>query len=466
MHKSIATIDAPQFINLTPVDINPLMSACEIKVMYVGANRNGTYMSKEVVTEMSKTLRGAPIVGYYNENKEDFADHGNQVIIDDEGVKFKCLTVPYGFVSPDAKVWFQNFDDTDDFGNIVTREYLMTTGYLWTGQFNECQLATQEGRPHSMELDGESVKGHWERNPADNMEYFIINDAIFSKLCILGNDVEPCFEGSSVTAPSVSTHFTKMDKNFTQTLFTMMQELQFALQGEQPMEQEVIITEENDVVVDTPVEDNNIVIEEPVAEAPIVETEPAIVSSLEGEEEPAATAEPEVIEDTSGLINDDSVVDENIGGDSIPEAEEPVVNSDAQPVQEPSSEDYEVKYTALCVEYAKLQGEILALQEQNQQLLAFKAKVDDAEKDAMIAKFYYLSDEEKKEVIENKANYTVEEIESKLSVICVRNKVNFDLDINDKNDIIIEDVVTYTMEDNPSSVPAWITAVKNNLKKF
>jgi hypothetical protein len=463
MHKSIATIDAPQFINLTPVDINPLMSACEIKVMYVGANRNGTYMSKEVVTEMSKTLRGAPIVGYYNENKEDFADHGNQVIIDDEGVKFKCLTVPYGFVSPDAKVWFQNFDDTDDFGNIVTREYLMTTGYLWTGQFNECQLATKEGRPHSMELDGESVKGHWERNPADNMEYFIINDASFSKLCILGSDVEPCFEGSSVTAPSVSTNFTKMDKNFTQTLFTMMQELKFALQGEQPMENEVVITDENNIVVE-----NDDVVIEPVAEAPVLNTEPEVVIEepvVENDvatdatlvtEEPAI-AETEVVEEPS--------VKENNGDDVVvePEVENTLVNSDAQVVE--PQENFEAKYTALCVEYAKLQNEILALQEQNQILVAFKAKVDDAEKDAMIAKFYYLSDEEKKDVIENKANYTVEEIESKLSVICVRNKVNFDLDNNDKNDINIEDVVTYTLDDNTSSVPAWITAVKNNSKK-
>lgn len=143
MHKSIATIDAPQFINLQPLDINPLMSKCEIKVLYVGQNRNRSYISKEVATEMSKTLRGAPIVGYYKEQKEDFADHGNQMILDDEGFHFNCLTVPYGFVAPDAQVWFQTFEDTDDFGNVEVREYLMTTGYLWTGQFEECKLAVE-----------------------------------------------------------------------------------------------------------------------------------------------------------------------------------------------------------------------------------------------------------------------------------------------------------------------------------
>lgn len=130
MHQSIATISSPEFINLQPLDINPLMSKCEIKVLYLGENRNHSYITKEVATDMAKSLRGAPIVGYYKEEKEDFADHGQQIIMDDEGIKFKCMTRPYGFVAPDAQVWFQEFEDTDDFGNKINREYLMTTGYL------------------------------------------------------------------------------------------------------------------------------------------------------------------------------------------------------------------------------------------------------------------------------------------------------------------------------------------------
>ena len=104
MNQSIATIKSPEFINLTPLDINPLMSKCEIKVLYTGKNRNGSFISKEVAEEMAKTLRGAPIVGYYVEDKEDFLDHGEQMVFDGEGIKFNCLTKPYGFVAPDAAV--------------------------------------------------------------------------------------------------------------------------------------------------------------------------------------------------------------------------------------------------------------------------------------------------------------------------------------------------------------------------
>lgn len=140
MHQSIATIDSPEFINLQPLEINPLMSSCEIKVLYLGENRNHSYITKEVATEMAKTLRGAPIVGYYKEEKEDFADHGERVIFDDDGVKFECMTRPYGFVAPDAKVWFQKFDDEG-----VEREYLVTECYIWTSAYPESQRLFEHG---------------------------------------------------------------------------------------------------------------------------------------------------------------------------------------------------------------------------------------------------------------------------------------------------------------------------------
>ena len=286
-YQSLATIDSPEFINLQPLDINPLMSSCEIKVLYIGGNRNHSYITKEVASDMAKTLRGAPIVGYYKEEKEDFADHGDRIIFDDEGVKFECLTRPYGFVAPDAKVWFQKFEEQDDFGNSITREYLMTTGYLWTGQFEECKSAiTKEGKGQSMELDSESLDGHWSTDTKTGMDFFIINDAIFSKLCILGDDVEPCFEGAKVTAPDVSTSFSKVDDGFKKTLYTMMQELKFALEGGKNMNNdnpEVVETLENneineEVVVETETAE---VVEE---EVPAVESN-EVVENVENNEE-------------------------------------------------------------------------------------------------------------------------------------------------------------------------------------
>ena len=455
MHKSIATINSPEFINLAPLDINPLMSSCEIKVLYLGENRNHTYISKEVATDMAKTLRGAPIVGYYKEEKEDFRDHGNQVILDDEGIKFNCLTRPYGFVSPDAKVWFQEFEDTDDFGNVLTREYLMTTGYLWTGQYEECKLAVEgEGKPHSMELDGDSMDGHWETNTKTGMDFFIINDATFSKLCILGDDVEPCFEGSKISAPEVSTSFSKVDDNFKKTLFTMMQDLQFALKGGQNMD------EQNNPVVEA-TEDAAAAVEpvaEPVPSVEPVAEEPAADATLVTENVPAADDGSEGVNDepnnegNTDFTNNEPVVD-------TPANEDPVVDENAEKYALLESENAELKN-----KLSELETKFSNLNTEYEKLVAFKAEIEEAEKDAMIAKFAMLSEEDKADVIANKSKYTVEDIESKLSVICVRKKVNFDSLDNSKINNNMSGQFTYTMSNVPTDVPAWVQAVKNNKK--
>lgn len=102
--SEISMIDGPEFINLQPLDVNPLMSECQIKVFYLGHNRNGSYINKEAAENMSKTLRGTPIVAAYNQNKEDFGDHGHIMHIEDGEITFSCKTIPYGFVSPTAEV--------------------------------------------------------------------------------------------------------------------------------------------------------------------------------------------------------------------------------------------------------------------------------------------------------------------------------------------------------------------------
>ena len=460
MNKSVSTINSPEFINLKPLDINPLMSECEIKVLYVGENRNHTFISKEVATEMAKTLRGAPIVGYYVEDKQDFADHGERVVIDHEGVKFECMTKPYGFVSPVAQVWFQTFEDTNEFGEVTTREYLMTTGYLWTGQFEECKSAVEgEGKPHSMELDPESLDGHWAEN-SKGMDFFIINDATFSKLCILGEDVEPCFEGSSVSAPNVSASFSKVDDTFKHTLFTMMQDLQTALKGGQQMEDNnVIVTEPVVEPVTEPVVEPIAASQEPAVE-PVVEptTEPEVDPVVEPETDPAPVAEADPAPETDPVP---PVAEPEPVAEPVPA--EPTIEEQYAALQA-AHEELKAQFEALENEKAELQNQLSTLQTAHDGLVEFKRQIDDAEKDKMIEKFYMLSDEDKQDVVTNKATYTVEEIEEKLSVICFRKKVTFDLENTPKTDNITEPPVVYSYNNVGTDEPAWITAVKNTKK--
>lgn len=444
MHQSVATIDSPEFINLQPLDINPLMSKCEIKVLYIGENRNHSFITKDVATEMSKTLRGAPIVGYYKEENQDFRDHGDQIIIDEKGIQFKCLTKPYGFVSPDAEVWFQKFEDTDDFGNKIVREYLMTTGFLWTGQFEEAKLAIEQGRPHSMELDKDTLDGYWSENVNTKMELFIVNDAIFSKLCILGDDVEPCFESSSVTAPNVSTNFSKVDDNFKQTLFSMMQDLKFALEGGNMAK----VDEEKKDKTNETVENKT---DKTTEEVKDTKTEK---DNKDKDKKKNYTKEDKKEEDKK---EDNPAPAE----DKKPEEKKEETKTPAEDKKEEDKKDkkdYALMYSELETKYNDLSAKY-------ESLVAFKQNVEKQQKEELISGFYMLSDEDKKDVVAHIDEYSLDDIEAKLSVICVRKKVNFDLDDTSKNENKTEEenpVTTFNLENAGDSVPAWIKAIQNH----
>lgn len=454
------TIQNPEFINLQPLDINPLMSACDVKVLYIGQNRNGSYIDKATATEMSKTLRGCPIAGWFIEDKNDFGDHGERLTIDGKGARFEKLTKPYGFIPTDAKVWFQFFEDQDEFGNTCVREYLMCQAFLWTGQFPECAEVIENKNPQSMELDKNSLKGHWATDNNTNMEFFIINDAIFSQLCILGNDVEPCFEGSQFLESDTSSNFS-MDKDFILELYSMMKELKFALNNQKggtsmdPIVEEVKAEfSEAEVVENTEV---NAVEEQAPAEN---------FDNNQGELEQSSVIENENNIEDFAKKNDEE--DEKKEEEKQPEDEkkddEPAKDDEEEDKKEPKKDHalQEVAITELQEQLNELQEKFSLLQNENAELKAFKNEVEGKQKDDLIASFYMLSDADKEEVIKNKDNYSLDDIEKELSVICVRKKVNFSLDESEEKTA----GVTVNFNEVTSELPPWLQAVENAKKSL
>lgn len=465
--KSVATIDSPEFLNITSV--SPKISKCEIKVLYVGQNRNRSCITKEVATKMAETLKGVPIVGYWCESKEDFLDHGEQVIIDGEGIKFKDMTKPYGFVSPDSKIWFQKFEDTDDFGNTVTREYLMTEGYLWTEQYEECKRVMDQGNPQSMKLDGENMKGFWSTDNNKGIDFFIINDAMFENLCILGEEVEPCFEGAEITAPKLSSQF-NLDNNFAVTLYSMMNELKEVLTtfnegGSLSMNENKITAPVENPDATENLEAGSALATEDFnqAEAPVAEP-----AAEEGAPE-AAPAGEEFKKKEDDEDNKDTKEDENKGSDDkgSDDKSEDAGSDDKKSEDEDEEDKKKKKFELLEAEFAALKTKYEELEEQNKALVEFKNQIDNEKKDELINRFYMLSDEDKADVIANKENYSLDDIEAKLSVICVRKKVNFDSESNDKNDNTLEGMTTFNVNtlNIDSTVPEWVEAMREVKKK-
>lgn len=420
MHNSVVKLNSPiEFVEAKAV--NPLISKCQIKVCYVGQepNRNGSVISKAVATQMGAALPGSPIIGFFSDDKQDFRDHSPEILISEDGeFSTKTRTRPYGFVDINAPVWFQTFIDDG-----IEHEYLMTEGYLWTGQYPEANSVIETGKGQSMELDVDRTRGYWSEG-GEGQSFFIINEAYISALCLLGDDVEPCFEGASIEKMRTYSYSyqLKLDiLDMTKKMKEILQEGDFSM-GKNKVETPEVETEEEVATEE--------VVEETSVDEPILET---VV------EEPSVETELGVSEVTYNL-------------EDIPEYVELTSKYS----------ELEDKFASLEKDHEALQAELNTALEQNGALIQFKKEVERKDKQAMIDSFYMLSDEDKKDVVENIDNYSIDDIEAKLSIACVRNKVSF---AAPEEAAAPAETMTFSLNDvSENSIPAWIQAVNTVAK--
>lgn len=340
--------------NLTPLN-NSAFSKARLKIFYKGLNRNGSYITDEVAEKLLSTLPGTPIVGSFSGEKDDFEGH---MPWSPEELK------AYGFVPQDMNFSWEMSLDPDG----VYRTYACTDIILWTGRYPIASRIV--GKSHSMELNPDTVTGEWVES--DDDFYFKFTNAEFFGLCVLGEDYEPCFEGSSF----YELHNKKEDKpKFSQEvkeMFTLYKkELEVAdenLTGGQEMEEENKPVEEE--VIDTPAEET----ETPEEEIPTNE-EGSEVS--EEEVKPEDEAEEE---------------DNGEGAEEEPESEEE--NSEEEESDEEPENDGEEK-PDLNAELAKKDEEIESLKAQLAELNSYKAQKVLEEKEQVIETYSSkLSDEE------------------------------------------------------------------------
>ena len=569
-HTSIRLETPCEFINVTP--LNPLISKCQIKVCWVGdePNRNKSIITKDVARDMANTLPGSPIVGYFNEAKGDFEEHNRVIDISNGKFAIKDTTRPYGFVDLGAKVWFQKFLDDGE----TEREYLMTEGYLWTGQYPEAQRIIDQGNNQSMELDDKLIDAFWTKDGKGKPQFFIINEAIISKLCVLGDDCEPCFEGSNITAPQITFSF---EDGFKEQLFSMMNEIKKVLnEGGAPtvftryaveigdslwssiysyLEHTYPRANDKGYVYDSIYRIEGIYEEGSqkfailqnrsnskyfrmnfslddttgfAASAELVEVTKTYVPAAEPqfaladveafeleyakkkkeeEEDEDKKKKPEDGDDDeskkpedkkSGEEDDED--DDSSDDDDADDDEDKKKKKKKTKFAKPEDDDDEDKcpkcgkpkdectcededdddnkgkkskynldeieeYVELSQKYSALESDYNAMKAEMATLVEFKKSIEKKDKEAMIASFYMLSDEEKKDVIDNIDTYSLEDIEAKLSIICVRNKVNFNLDEDNKE---TTKPTTFSLDGSlgDDNVPAWVKSLRNVAKSM
>lgn len=271
-----------------------------------------------------------------------------------------------------------------------------------------------------MELDPDLTKGHWAEGDNGKPDFFIINETLITKLCILGDDFEPCFEGASVQKFNFS-----LKEDFNESLLELMELMKEILKKG-----------------DTSMEDTN----------------SSQVETLEGVSEVSELTYnldeiPEYVE-LKVSYADLEKVKEKLQDElsSLQMAYEDVTNFRDSLTQE---------LETIKAEYAENKALMDALTAENVELKTYKLNVEREIKQNMIAKFFMLSDEDKADVVENIDNYTLDEIEAKLSVIGVRKGINFSLQEEEPN----AHITTYNVNnDESNATPSWINAVREIAK--
>lgn len=364
-------------------EISPIISKTRVRIFYTGLNRNLTYITEEFAEKLLKTLPYTPVGGLWEEEIEDFTDHGGV------GQSNREKLQAFGVVPENPNVAWEEHLDKDG----VLRQYACCDVYLWTARYKAAREIPKKAQ--SMELYIDSIKGQWKRDGA--VEYYEFTDGCFFGLVALGDDVEPCFEGAAFYGlDSSAKEFFEELKNYT---LSATKEHIGGTEMEKDLEQ---IVEETPVVEDGAVETPT---EEPAVEEPTTE-EPVETPTEEPVEEPATeepVEEPDVEEPTETPTTEEEI-------------EQPVEEPIEEPVEEPA-ENYQARIAELENQISDYQNIISSLQTKVDELTAYRNSAENTRKTELINKYSSLLGEEIASEYTAKVNeYTFEELKRDISV--------------------------------------------------
>ena len=165
----------------------------KIWIAHVGKNLNKSNFTKEMLQSMIPTLHYIPIVGFIeadSKNKIDFLGHEERIVVNNNGIEIEYVGRMYGFVPKDCNPRFE-FKTVDG----VEREYLVADGLIVNKFAKAKEIFDRDGeKGQSMELDPETLDGYYEK---DN-DQFMITNAVFDALCILGDSKIPAMIGGAI----------------------------------------------------------------------------------------------------------------------------------------------------------------------------------------------------------------------------------------------------------------------------
>lgn len=160
--------------------ITPTISKCRVRTFYKYMNRNSTYITDEFAQQLIDSFPYTPIKGIFDKEDMDYTDHGKR---NNDGRI-------YGIVPENPNFAWEEHMDSDG----VIRTYACVDVLLFTGLYPEAQLIPDKGQ--SMEIFRPTLVGEW-KTGTDGEPYYLFKSGCLVGLQVLGDDVEPCFEGAA-----------------------------------------------------------------------------------------------------------------------------------------------------------------------------------------------------------------------------------------------------------------------------
>ena len=175
MNKNLLKFNVSIYGEMTKY--NDVLSKARCRIFYKYGNRNGTYITDEFADKLLSSVAYTPVKGIYD--GDDFTDHGE----DNSEGKI------YGIVPENPNVTWEKHVDEDG----VEREYACVDVLIFSELYEEAKDIVSKAQ--SMELFRKTLKYH--QAVIDGQKWFVFDDGCFFGLQVLGEDVEPCFEGAA-----------------------------------------------------------------------------------------------------------------------------------------------------------------------------------------------------------------------------------------------------------------------------
>lgn len=377
----------------------------KIFIAHTGENLNNTSFSLESLVHLADSLAHVPIVGCIKEGEDsiyDFSGHEEKITITTDGIDFEYIGVPFGFIPEDHNAHIEIRDG---------KQWLVAEGFLWTKFNQSIDIFDSNNGKKSQSMEIEDVLGY-----VDDEGVLHIEEAVFSALCILGNDVAPAMTGSTIeyfsTKHTFKDYVKEMALEFSKRGDDTVDEKEIKTNSEEELEKDELKKSPETEAEEKQLDDNEQAAEdEKTPELDKTEDSGKTDDNEKSEEEPVEAHKP----DGSGDLGGEAGTVENVGPEGTGGR-----TTEGVPAGPEAPTDFEAEVENYKKEIADLKSELSELKQ-------FKLNIETQEKESILGSYAQdLSKDSLNKLKDEMSKYSVEEFEKEVAYTIFKNEKEAD----------------------------------------